>query len=289
MNDAVVHAKLLAAFHRYGIIPDYELILECNYRRLISPGNTVFDIGANEGRHTRIFSEIVGPQGAVWAFEPLPVQFSILKELNLGRHVKLLNAAVSDCSGRSSFVHVRGIPAESGLRQRVFDTPDLAVADPETIQVNVIRIDDFLDEITSLHYVKIDIEGGEIDCLRGGVNTLRRWRPFVSVEYGAEGYSVYGYAKRTLFDFAESIGFVIGDLFGAVCPDLQTWEAVCDKVYWDWFLVPQERVAEWQTCLLNPLGVFFRTWKNRRAAVAATACKLVTFGFLMLGNNEPHR
>ena len=80
MNGAVVHAKLLGAFHnRYGIIPDYEHILECNYRRLIGPANTVFDIGAHVGRHTRIFSEIVGPQGAVWAFEPLPVQFSVLK------------------------------------------------------------------------------------------------------------------------------------------------------------------------------------------------------------------
>ena len=37
-----------------------------------------------------------------------------------------------------------------------------------------IRIVDFLDEITSLHYVKIDVEGGEIACPRGGVNTLRR-------------------------------------------------------------------------------------------------------------------
>jgi FkbM family methyltransferase len=250
MNDAVVHAKLLTAFHkRYGIIPDYEHILECNYRRLIGSGNTVFDIGAHEGRHTRIFSEIVGPQGAVWAFEPLPVQFSTLQELNLGRHVKLFNAAVSDYSGWASFVHARGTPSESGLRQRVFNAPDLA--DPQTIQVNIIRIDDFLEQITSLHYVKVDVEGGEIGCLRGGVNALRRWRPFVTVEYGAQGYSVYGHTRRTLFDFAESIGFVVGDLFGAVCPDLETWDVVCDRVYWDWFLVPRERVVEWQACLLG--------------------------------------
>jgi len=117
--------------------------------------------------------------------------------------------------------------------------------------VDVVRLDDFLDQIPSLHFVKIDVEGGEIGCLRGAVNALRRWKPFVSVEYGAQSYSAYGHARRTLFDFAESIGFIIGDLFGAVCSHLQTWEVVCDTVYWDWFLVPQERLVEWQARLLS--------------------------------------
>jgi len=184
MNDAIIHARLLEAFHkRYGIIPDYESILECNYRRLIGPGDTVIDIGAHLGRHTSVFAEIVGPTGTVWAFEPLAQQFSILKALNLGSHVKLLNVAVSDQAGRSSFVHARGTPSESGLRQRIYNVPD--VADPETIQVDVVRLDDFLGRISSLHFVKIDVEGGEIGCLRGAVNLLRRLRPFVAVEYRA--------------------------------------------------------------------------------------------------------
>ena len=102
MNDAVVHAKLLMAFRdRYRIIPDYEHVLECDYRRLIGPGDTVFDIGAHEGRHTSVFSEIVGPSGIVWAFEPLPLQFGTLDRLELGPHVRLINAAVSNYSGRS--------------------------------------------------------------------------------------------------------------------------------------------------------------------------------------------
>jgi hypothetical protein len=41
---------------------------------------------------------------------------------------------------------------------------------------------------------------------------------------GPNRIQVYGHTMRTLFDFAESIGFVVGDLFGAVCPDLETWE-----------------------------------------------------------------
>jgi FkbM family methyltransferase len=245
MNDALTHTKLLRLFHhRYGMTPDYEFILECDYRRLICPGDTVFDIGAHVGRHTRTFSEIVGPRGNVWAFEPLPLQFSTLEALNLGPQVKLFNAAVSDQPGRSCFVHARGTPSESGLRQRIFNAPDLA--DPETIDVDVVRIDDFIQQIPSLQFAKIDVEGGEIGCLRGAVETLRRWRPFVAVEYGAQSYSAYGHTRRTLFDFAESNGYVIGDLFGAVCENLDTWDAVCDVIYWDWFLVPQERIAEWQ-------------------------------------------
>lgn len=64
-----------------------------------------------------------------------------------------------------------------------------------------MRIYDFIDEIHLLHPAKIDIESGETDGLRGGIKTLNPWRPFVTVECGAQGYSLYGYTKRTLFDF----------------------------------------------------------------------------------------
>jgi FkbM family methyltransferase len=244
-SDFECHAALLAQFHnRYGILPDYERILECGYGRVVSPGDTVFDVGAHAGRHTAILYDLVGPGGLVLAFEPLPHLAMALKNKGFDHRVHIHECALSDFAGRASFTYMRGTPEESGLRERTANRPQQA--DPTTIDVEVRQLDEFLPDIRSLSFVKIDIEGSEVACLRGAKRLLERFRPFVSVEYGKPAYSAYGLTARSLYDTAESLGYQISDLFGAICPDLPIWERVCDLSYWDWFLVPRERVAEWR-------------------------------------------
>ena len=176
------HAALLARFHtRYGIVPDYEHILECSYRSLIPAGTTVIDVGAHGGRHTAIFSDLVGPDGVVVAFEPLPHLVASLQDREFGCQVQIHACALSDFSGRSSFTHMRGTPGESGLRERISNYPQQA--DPVSIDVEVRQLDEFLSDIVRLSFIKIDIEGGEVACLRGGSRLLKHFRPFISVEY----------------------------------------------------------------------------------------------------------
>ncbi|MGA3005788.1 MAG: FkbM family methyltransferase [Acetobacteraceae bacterium] len=238
----------MADFHsRLGILPDYEHILECCYRSLVSTGDTVVDVGAHTGRHTEILADLVGSNGRVLAFEPLPQARRVLEARRLGSQVRVFDCALADFVGKSSFVHARGTPEESGLRRKVYNRPDLV--DPKEIEVEVRKLDDFLSDLAALAFVKIDAEGAEILCLRGASAALERFRPFVSVEYGRPSYSAYGNEPRTLFDVARSFGYIVGDLFGAVCADLAEWETVCDFAYWDWFLVPEERLDEWRTRL----------------------------------------
>jgi FkbM family methyltransferase len=242
------HAQLMARFHTtQRIIPDYEHILEDDYRRLVPRGTTVIDVGAHAGRHTAVFADLVGAEGTVIAFEPLPELAMALRKKEFNCPVQIQECALSDYSGSSQFTYMRGTPGESGLRERVSNYPELA--DPTRIDVSVRRLDEFLPDISNLRFVKIDVEGGEIACLRGAVGLLSQFRPYVSVEYGSPSYSAYGLSARSLYDIADSIDYKIGDLFGAVCPNCTTWEHVCDLSYWDWFLVPKERVGEWQTRL----------------------------------------
>lgn len=248
MHRIVAHADLLAYLRDRGCVPVYESMLASGYRQLIRPGDTVVDVGAHSGLHTANFCDLVGPSGAVLAFEPLPTAFEALAARRLP--ARLVNAALSSSPGRSSFTFARGVPEESGLRQRRFSRPDLS--DPVVIDVEVRRLDDFLPDLTSLRYVKIDIEGGEIDCLRGATESIGRFRPYFSVEYGAAGYDIYGYERRTLFDWAIEHDYMIGDLFGALCPDAETWDQVCDKSYWDYFMTPRERAEEWRLALGGP-------------------------------------
>ncbi len=249
-GDFECHAALLTQFHsQYGIVPDYEYILECGYRRVIPVDATVIDVGAHAGRHTTIFSDLVGPGGAVLAFEPLPHLAKALRDRGFDHRVQIHECALSDFAGCSSFTYMRGTPGESGLRERISNAP--LQADPVTIEVKVRQLDEFLPDISSLCFVKIDIEGGEVACLRGATKLLRRFRPFVSVEYGKPSYSVYGLTARSLYDIAESLDYRIADLFGAICPNLSAWEDACDRSYWDWFLVPREREHEWYFRITN--------------------------------------
>ena len=66
---------------------------------LITPGDTVLDVGAYIGTHTLAFAKQVGVGGEVYAFEPQPLSFEVLKR-NIGQNVlnnvRLLNVALSD-------------------------------------------------------------------------------------------------------------------------------------------------------------------------------------------------
>ena len=67
---------------------------------IVKPGFNILDIGANIGFYTQIFSNLVGPNGTVHAFEPEATNFNYLQQnLRTNKNVKLINKAVSDKTG----------------------------------------------------------------------------------------------------------------------------------------------------------------------------------------------
>src|SRR5215469_1252872 len=221
---------------------DYELMLENTYSSLLQPGDLVADVGAHTGRHLFKFAQLVGKSGRVAAFEPLPDKFDFLtrrsEELGL-TNVRLFNLALSNFEGRSSFVHAVGTPEESGLKQRIYNVPDRA--NPIMIEVTVSRLDMVLSDITRLDYIKMDIEGAELDCISGAQSLIERFRPFMSVEFGHPSYCVYGKTPYDLLQFVNERGYIIFDIF---CIEYKTEEDFVENVdgfFWDYFLVPIEK------------------------------------------------
>lgn len=117
------------------------------------------------------------------------------------------------------------------------------------IDVSVSTLDIECASLNRIDFIKIDVEGGEIDCLTGGRETLQRTRPIVSVEYGYPAYSGYGNCAQTLFNLASHNGYVLGDLFGHPICTAQEWDEICDHSYWDYFMVPAERLDDWSSRL----------------------------------------
>lgn len=242
MHPAVAAANAFKAVHEAGHVPDYEDILRQGYSRFLKSGDIVVDVGAHLGRHLLEFTNKVGAYGKVYAFEPIPALLADLKRRFDGRsEVELHQLALSNEVGIATFTLASAL-GESGLISRYFSNPTITT---KKINVDKSTLDHVLDAAPSVTYIKMDIEGGELDALRGARRLLSRCRPIISVEYGWAGYSVYGYTQNSLFHFCNENNYACSDLVGNIIETEEIWLAVSDFVTWDFFLVPKERTVDW--------------------------------------------
>lgn len=173
----------------YGEWAEHELHV---LRPFVAAGTVVVDIGANIGTHVLPFSHWVGA-GRVIAIEAQPTVCQVLSancRRNGRYNVDVINAICAETSGRrvcylnyNDEQNVGGISFSEvkarGWRKLLRWLPGFN--DPRVVDVPVIALDDLsLTETVSL--VKIDIEGMELDALRGAHATIARFRPAIFFE-----------------------------------------------------------------------------------------------------------
>lgn len=224
----------------YGIELPFESIIARNFRALVKPGDWVVDIGAHSGLHTGALLEAVGGHGRVAAFEPLPYFCGIVKDkFSNIKNIEIYNMALSNFDGEANFIVAKGTPEESGLRKKLkYIYPEKA--DLEEVRVDVGRLDTVLSGWSRLDYMKIDIEGAELDCLDGCVDLLSRFRPVISFECGYSGYGQYEKVSDDFVHFANRNEMNIYDILGNKITDM--FDSVVDRAHvWDFYYVPFER------------------------------------------------
>jgi len=161
------------SFDLYGEFSEGETDL---FRQLLRPGQTVLDIGANIGAHTVFFARQVGPTGRVLAFEPQRLVFQALcanVALNSLANTWCRQQAVGAQAGHLT------VPALDPHRPANFGGLSLADNAPGE-RVAVVTVDGL--DLGVCHLVKIDVEGMEIEVLRGAILTVARCRPILYVE-----------------------------------------------------------------------------------------------------------
>ena len=139
------------------------------FRRDVREGDVVFDVGANVGAYTLLFATWVGPAGRVLAFEPASAPREGLTQLvaanALSPRVKTIASAVSAAEGSMTFL----ADAAAG------ETRIVSHAGPGTVTVPVTTIDAVCRREGLLpRLIKIDVEGAELDVLRGARETIAR-------------------------------------------------------------------------------------------------------------------
>ncbi len=162
---------------------------------LLQPGDTVIEAGSNLGSHTLALGAAVGPGGRVHAFEPQGFINELLTwnvTANRLDQVTVHRAAVGSAPGElvipdvdydkvTNFGGISLLPSGSGN------------------SVPVITIDGM--GLSQLRLLKADVEGMELEVLRGAVETIRRCRPILYLENDRNDLSV------KLIDFVRSLGY----------------------------------------------------------------------------------
>jgi FkbM family methyltransferase len=195
----------------------FERISESFYAKVVRSGDTVVDGGAHTGRHTIPLARLVGAEGLVVAFEPLPSAAQKLSQLldgsGLNERVQLRGQALGSERGRRDFFVVNNMPEFSGLRSRQYVG---FVPDQTQIQVDVDTIDSALSMRgvrRSVSFLKLDLEGGEFRALQGAERTLRSHGPCCVFENGLAS-SADGYSADEFFGYFAHIGYELYDILG---------------------------------------------------------------------------
>ena len=160
---------------------------------LLEDSNCI-DVGAHTGDILRDFVRLA-PKGIHMAFEPLPHLASELERQFPG--VDVSSNALAAEAGMAQFVFVKSSPAYSGLKVRSYPNPHETL---ETIEVQTVRLDDVIPSGYVPHFIKVDVEGGELGVFQGAVQTLRRHRPIVWFEHGIGGADWYGTTSEDVYD-----------------------------------------------------------------------------------------
>ncbi|MBZ5668208.1 MAG: FkbM family methyltransferase [Acidobacteriia bacterium] len=164
--------KWIAGSSNHGCwLGSYEYHKRKAFEERVAKGSVVFDIGANTGFYTLLASVLVGPQGRVFAFEPVPRNLRYLQEhlrINGIKNVSVIEAAVADCVG---VAHFDAGPNPSMGR----------LAADGCLTVRTVSLDEMVrrGELPPPDYMKIDVEGAELLVLTGATFLLENTRPTV--------------------------------------------------------------------------------------------------------------
>jgi len=184
-------------------------VAETNFvTRFLRDGMIVLDIGAHHGFYSLLASKLVGPTGRVVAFEPSPrerVRLERHVRLNECKNVRIEGIALGASIGRAELFLVEGMEDYcNSLR------PPAVSAQTRTVSVDVTTLDEFLSraDIKNVDLVKLDVEGAELDVLKGASNLLEHSRrPIFLIEVYDIRTQPWGYRAFEIVEFLKKISY----------------------------------------------------------------------------------
>jgi FkbM family methyltransferase len=163
-NSSIIYSRC--------IIGNYEPNLTGIIKKEVIAGKVFVDIGANAGYFSLLASKYGKDSVKHFAVEPIPENITLLTahlKINNVKNVEISQLAISDKVGEIEFYNSNNLAANTYKKESsMFRNNDVIVV--KTVDLNTFAIQ---NNLGSNCFIKIDVEGAELDVLKGGLDYLK--------------------------------------------------------------------------------------------------------------------
>lgn len=176
--------------------------------KILKKGQTIIDVGANQGEYSLWAVKQAGPNGRIIAFEPMDGLFGQLKtnfSLNPG-YQKALIPVKTGLSDKPGQLNLYGKEGDNEGVNTMFPT------ESHTVLIQKIKLDTLDNQLNlmntgSVDLIKVDVEGAELQVLKGALNTLKKHKPYLMIEINREACLAGGYEPEEIFELLRPLGY----------------------------------------------------------------------------------
>jgi len=188
----------------------------------IPEGGTVLDIGANIGSHTVAYANRVGNKGAVYAFEPNKIAFKCLeyntKDYN---NIQIFECAIGETWGACEIKN-----NSENLGMAFIELSEKGICISPLDAFSGIGADNF---IKKCDFIKIDVEGYELEVLKGAKETIKKYFPVMLIEVNKGCLERNGESKESLFKLLDEYGYYYRNIYQEQGMDDVQFDILCRK------------------------------------------------------------
>jgi len=175
---------------------------------MMNKGDTIIDIGANVGDVSLHAAKIIGDKGSVHSFEPDPINFQRLSKNWKNNHfsnIVLNNLGIGNEKGSFNLAIVR--EGNQGMNRIVASD----ASDINSNRIDVITLDSYVREndLKKVDLIKIDVEGFEMNVLKGSKEVINAFRPSFFIELDDSNLREQGSSAKELVELLEGYDYQI--------------------------------------------------------------------------------
>lgn len=200
-NDNAVSSSIINGWQYEPYMFDF---LEIN--NIVTSGKDIVDIGANNGSFAVDFSHLVGDKGSVHSFEPQRIIYYQLCGnvfMNGIDNVYCYNLAIGDTESEIQIEK----PDYFKNGSVNFGNVKVGKIDTDSVLVQQRTLDSF--DFKDIVFIKIDVQGYELNVIKGAEKTIQKHRPYLFVEFEDDLLIEAGTSEKELQEKIESLGYIV--------------------------------------------------------------------------------
>lgn len=174
-NPMILDLNDLGISRELALYGEHEHNSTNEVKKLVKPGMRILEVGANIGYYAVLETKLAGENGYLYAFEPSPFNFNLLKrniELNEIKNAEIYQKAAGAENERSKFFVANKSNLSSFIKR---DDMDM-YHNGKIIDVEIIKLDDYLKD-KEVDFIRMDVEGYEKEILKGLEMTMQTKHP----------------------------------------------------------------------------------------------------------------